>query len=165
MKFTKHKIYLSWDCVDSLCATLADDLMTCPETGLPRDNVHIVGIARGGLIPATILSHLTGFPMTPVYHSNRDADVSGVFPKHLNDMLLHGDTTVVFVDDICDTGKTNLELVDIVADIIDPFVFSEFRSQVAEFMCLVEKDESEFSCDSAGLVMSDDRWIVFPWEV
>jgi len=157
MIFTKDKITLSWDCVDSLCLTLTDNLVTCPDTGLPRDDVHIVGIARGGLIPATILSHLTGFRMTPVHHSNRDDDISGVFPKELEEMLLHGDTTIVFVDDICDTGKTNLEVIDLV---------TKFRPSLesVEFVCLVEKYLSHFTCNAAGLTVCDNRWVVFPWE-
>ena len=157
MKFTKEKIYLDWDDVESMTRTLADEILICPDTDLPRDDVHIVGVARGGLIPATMLSHMTGLPMTPVYHSNRDADVTGVFGRHLRDILSHGDTTVVFVDDICDTGKTNAELVELV---------TEFRPRCenVEFMCLIEKYLAHFTVDAAGVTLCDNRWISFPWE-
>jgi hypoxanthine phosphoribosyltransferase len=157
MIFTKDKITLSWDDVDSLTRNVADSLMTS-DTGEERDNIHLVGVARGGLIPATMLSHITGFPMTSIHHSNRDADVVGIFGQELSQILSYGTQTVVFVDDICDTGRTNDELVELV---------KEFRPTCddVEFVCLIEKYLSHFSVDVAGLTITDNRWIVYPWEV
>ena len=73
-----NKIYLSWDdvndAVDDLCTKIRFDQVNI-------DSVH--GIARGGLIPAVLISHKLGLPYVG----------------------LVGPNTLV-VDDICDTGVT-----------------------------------------------------------
>mgnify|MGYP003641762393 FL=1 len=73
-----NKIYLSWDdvndAVDDLCNKIRHD-----QPNL--DSVH--GIARGGLIPAVLISHKLGLPYTDV-----------ILPNTL------------VVDDICDSGVT-----------------------------------------------------------
>ena len=73
-----NKIYLSWDdvndAVDDLCNKIRHD-----QPNL--DSVH--GIARGGLIPAVLISHKLGLPWTDV-----------ILPNTL------------IIDDIADTGAT-----------------------------------------------------------
>ena len=73
-----NKIYLSWDdvndAVDNLCNKIRHDQPNI-------DSVH--GIARGGLIPAVLISHKLGLPYTNV-----------ILPNTL------------VVDDIADTGTT-----------------------------------------------------------
>ena len=75
---TDNKIFLSWDdvndAVDDLCNKIRHDQPNI-------DSVH--GIARGGLIPAVLISHKLGLPYVG----------------------LVGPNTLV-VDDICDTGVT-----------------------------------------------------------
>tara|TARA_B110000211_G_scaffold97223_1_gene113319 strand:+ start:399 stop:935 length:537 start_codon:yes stop_codon:yes gene_type:complete len=75
---TNQKTYLSWDdienAVDNLCKQIPFEL---PNV----DSIH--GIARGGLIPAVLISHKLGLPYVG----------------------LVGPNTLV-VDDICDTGVT-----------------------------------------------------------
>ena len=73
-----NKIYLSWgdinDAVDNLCNKIRHDQPNI-------DSIH--GIARGGLIPAVLISHKLGLPWTDV-----------ILPNTL------------VVDDICDSGVT-----------------------------------------------------------
>ena len=74
----RNKIFLSWDdiseAVDLLCNKIKTDL---PEI----DSVH--GLARGGLIPAAMVSHNLGLPYLPY-----------ILPNTL------------VIDDICDSGET-----------------------------------------------------------
>ena len=75
---TNQKTYLSWDDIEKA----VDDLCQQIPFELPNiDSVH--GIARGGLIPAVLISHKLGLPY-----------VGTVGPNTL------------VVDDICDTGVT-----------------------------------------------------------
>ena len=75
---TDNKIYLSWDDVEKS----VNDLCNKIRFDQPNiDSVH--GIARGGLIPAVILSHKLDLPYVNVV----------------------GPNTLV-VDDICDSGYT-----------------------------------------------------------
>lgn len=70
---------------------------------------HIIGIARGGLFPATILSHFLEIPMTPISYSSHsgegdDKNHTNVLPKIKSQRL------VLLVDDICDSGNTLYEV-------------------------------------------------------
>jgi len=78
LKIEPNKIKLSWDdvetVVDKLCHFIPRDVSIV-------DSVH--GISRGGLVPATLVSHRTGLPYVDVI----------------------GPNTLV-IDDIADSGKT-----------------------------------------------------------
>ena len=61
------KQYYSWVHVQEMCTRISMQMF--------KDNWrpdYIVGITRGGAIPAVILSHLTGIPMRPLEVSLRD---------------------------------------------------------------------------------------------
>ena len=74
----KHKVYLTWKEVDTLVTILKNKVLDkLPEIG------SVMGIARGGLIPAVMLSHKLGVPYTNLIDPN-----------------------TLVVDDICDSGKT-----------------------------------------------------------
>ena len=74
---------------------------------------YVVGLTRGGLIPAAILSHLMGdIPMIPVSYSSKngkgdDKAHNNVLPeigKYKGFGMSRSD--ILIVDDICDSGKT-----------------------------------------------------------
>jgi hypoxanthine phosphoribosyltransferase len=73
-----NKIYLYWDDIDILVEDLCN---TIASSGAQIKS--IIGIDRGGLIPAVMISHKLGIPY--VSRINKDTLV---------------------VDDICDTGET-----------------------------------------------------------
>jgi hypothetical protein len=75
---TYNKIFFSWDDIDVLVDILTNKI----RHDQPNiDSIH--GIARGGLIPAVLISHKLGLPYTDV-----------ILPNTL------------VVDDIADTGAT-----------------------------------------------------------
>jgi hypoxanthine phosphoribosyltransferase len=78
-----EKFYITWDEIEELVDILAQQIA---QSGIQIE--HIYGLQRGGLIPAVLLSHKLGIPMTQN-------------PKLPN---------VLIVDDICDSGKTFHEL-------------------------------------------------------
>ncbi len=80
----KTILYLSWP------EYLADVYKLSASVRFERYK-QIVGISRGGLIPATMLSHLSGLPL--------------VCEKSRPDFASYGEETLV-VDDLLDTGKT-----------------------------------------------------------
>ena len=74
----KHKVYITWEQVDTLVTILKHKVLDkLPEIG------SVMGIARGGLIPAVMLSHKLGVPYTNLIDPN-----------------------TLVVDDICDSGVT-----------------------------------------------------------
>ena len=79
---TKSKIYLTWDNIEALTNELAEKI-TYFHTRVDS----IMGLPRGGLIPAVMLSHKLNLPL--------------VFSPTENTLI---------VDDICDSGETFKEL-------------------------------------------------------
>lgn len=76
-----EKIYLSWDEVETAVESLAYQIKNSDKK---IDSIN--GIARGGLIPAVMLSHKLGIPFM-----NEDNNSEGY---------------ILMIDDICDTGET-----------------------------------------------------------
>jgi hypoxanthine phosphoribosyltransferase len=82
-----EKIYLSWDEIEDAIESLAHQIK---QSGKKIGSMD--GLARGGLIPAVMLSHKLGIPF--MNENNNDEGY------------------ILIVDDICDTGET-LEYYDI----------------------------------------------------
>ena len=74
-----NKIYITWHTVEILVDNLHRKIL---KTNFEAE--HIMGLPRGGLIPAVILSHKMGIPLT-------------------NNIL---DDKILIIDDICDSGET-----------------------------------------------------------
>ena len=143
MKF-KNKIYLDYDDVESMNMNLVHDVSKFkPDV--------IVGITRGGLLPALHLSHHLDRPLQTITWQTRDINKCEHDKKLQN--LIDTGSRVVFVDDINDTGRTFSEISK---------AYHGARSNVM-FISLVQKLETTHPA-TAALTLSDDRWIVFPWE-
>ena len=78
------KRYLSWKDVEDLIDILHSNII---ESNLKFDKIY--GISRGGLIPAVLLSHKMGVPLTNYAYTKN----------------------TLIVDDICDSGKTLTEML------------------------------------------------------
>ena len=105
---------------------------------------HIIGISRGGLIPAVALSHLLEVPMTPLTWQTRDGDIKQMIDIPKGSLI---------VDDINDTGKTLTE------------VTSQIDHMDYRTYCLFDKPLSEFSIDYCARRMHNQNlWIEFFWE-
>ena len=118
---------LHWDDIEDLVDILADGISNNLE-----DIKFIHGLSRGGLIPAVMLSHKLNIP----YHLDIDSYYVG------EDYL--------YVDDICDSGKT---LEDITSD--------QFKSTaVLHYKPHTSRIEPTFY----SIIWGSDTWIVYPWE-
>lgn len=142
----KSKIYIDYDDVLSMCRDL--------EHGVSKFKPDvIVGIVRGGLVPALILSHQLDVGMRTIAWQTRDVSNRQDDPV-LRDMIASG-KRVAFVDDINDTGYT-FETISQSYGCPCPNVL---------FASLVTKKASMFRVGAiTGTVVEDDRWINFPWE-
>ena len=140
MKF-KAKIYFEYDDILSMCQNLEHDVSKI------RPDL-IVGVTRGGLLPAVHLSHALSVPMVTLQWSTRD-DPTTELNTDIEKAINEG-KTVVFVDDINDTGRT----------------FKEIKEQYkgGKYVALAERHGTVFKTDARSLRIDDQRWIVFPWE-
>ena len=121
----------------------------------------VVGLTRGGLPPATMLSHYFDVPLFTLDVSYRDRFTSDneenqadVVNQALN--LVHDIGGMVLVmDDINDSGQTFEKCAEL------------FNSDRVKYAALLEKSTSRFDCDFYGDIIYDEAcndWIVFPWE-
>lgn len=70
----------------------------------------VVGVSRGGLIPAVITSHMLEVPFTPISYSSTSG--AGDNKNHQNSLPDIDGTVILVIDDICDTGLTLKEIAD-----------------------------------------------------
>lgn len=146
MKMDKRAIHLSYDDVHMMC----DDLARRIRCDL------IVGIKRGGVVPALHLSHALQLPMEVISWQTRDGVAQDADNQVVKDAVLAG-KTVVFVDDINDSGRTMNE-------VIHAYGWSICENPDVVFASLVEKSFTKEHSHIASLRIEDDRWIIFPWE-
>ena len=116
----------------------------------------ILGIARGGLIPAAAMAYALEvknvFMMSVEFYTGEDErlDFPVMLPPLLNTVDIAG-AGVLVVDDVADTGGTLKLVKDFCAE------------HVAEVRCAVlyEKPRSVVKCEYVW--RRTDRWVNFPW--
>jgi len=117
----------------------------------------IVGITRGGLIPAIMISHYLKKPLRTLNVSFRDGLET---PKLDTDLLKHitDELNILIIDDINDTGKSLLWIYETYSMSISNIRFatlvnnagSQFKN-IDYYAMDIDKNENEV-------------WLVFPWE-
>lgn len=134
-----EKIFIDWDGFEELAGDIAERYR---EEGIEL----IVGLTRGGLPLAVKLSHTLNIPMKTLTWQTRDG--SEMDKRMLHDLANRSSLKVLFVDDICDSGKTISGIRKIL-----PF---------ARFTVLFSKKHMVDYCPTR--IDSRLPWIVFPWE-
>ena len=142
MSESKAIVNYPWNTIDDLVKEVANRASSFKPT-------HIVGITRGGLIPAVMLSHSFDLPMETLGVSFRDNRAT-----HHTKFKPIDDARYLIVDDINDSGTT----FKVVSDI--------FRNRRLIFAtsALINKEKSGFDVDFYGEMFYHDDWINFPWE-
>lgn len=120
---------------------------------------YLIGIGRGGLVPATFLSHACGLPMLSVDYSSKVEEFAGAALAKLAARTQDGDR-LLFVDDINDTGGTIGRLRTILAEC--GAVAGSIR-----FATLIDNARSaqqvDYRAETIDRAVTKD-WFVFPWE-
>jgi hypoxanthine phosphoribosyltransferase len=119
----------------------------------------ILGIGRGGLVPAVFLSHATTIPLLSVDHSTQVAPFGDELLTQIARQTATG-THIVIVDDINDSGRTIAYLRKAIAD--GGGDIANLRVAV-----LIDNIRSIESVDYRAETIDrneDQSWFVFPWE-
>lgn len=144
------KMQISWTSINYQVASLAREIMLSEW----KPDV-IVGLTRGGLVPATMLSHYFDVPMHALKVSLRDHVDNNEYR-----LLINTDKkNVLVVDDINDTGAT-------IESIKEQWALAAIPQQV-KFAVLVHNHGSNQLPDYYATTVDkreDDVWIDYPWE-
>lgn len=118
---------------------------------------RVVGVSRGGLFPALILSHALNIPLTPVSYSSKGG--KGDNKNHTN-ILPTFDATespVLLVDDIVDSGLTMKEIADhLTSSGIEVYTLALFY-KVRSIPTIVPNFKWR-------KIPENSPWVVFPFE-
>ena len=178
MNIKKH--YYTWQDGERMCVSIVNQMY--------KDNWrpdYIVGITRGGNVPATIISNMTGISCEALKVSLRDDSGHGSetncwmsedafgYVSEDADKVTGGplEKKILIVDDINDTGATfNWIMEDWQASCLpnDPKWKKVWGNNV-RFATLTDNASSNFentvdyTCHEVNKA-EEDVWLVYPWE-
>ena len=147
-----------WEEIDSACEAIASRVNQYEKPD------YVIGLTRGGLIPAVILSHMLKIPMIPVSYSSAEGE--GEYKQYTNDLPMiissyqsgSGDLnmpTLLIVDDICDSGNTLTEVNDVY----------EKRGHAVYVAAIHYKESANFIPDVYWKSIPHNApWVIYPWE-
>lgn len=131
---------------------------------------YIVGISRGGLVPAVMISHKLGIPMQPLEVSLRDGGKCVSDFKMAEDACGSNGTrkNILVVDDINDTGATFNWIIGNWLGARNKQILDIFGENV-KFAVVVNNESSSCLIDMSfeGMKVNkskEDVWIEFPYE-
>ncbi len=142
---------LSWDDIENDCKILADEIQKKIEFDI------IVGIARGGWVPARILSDILDNDELHTMRVKFYTDIGKTAKEPLITHPTQFDVTgkkVLLVDDIADTGESLIIAIDHLKKRNAGKIF---------VVTLIKKPTSKFTPDI--FVRETSAWVIFPWEV
>lgn len=121
----------------------------------------IVAVGSGGMVPGVIIAKLLNKPVINIgiktYNANLNEQTYLAEWYQKFDFKKSKHRKLLVVDDINDTGFTLAT--------INSFLMSGFYTEEdVSYFTVFSKPKSYFRCDSA-VEVSDDDWLVFPWEV
>jgi len=161
------KVYVSWSDVEHQVQEILRQMFQ--DQWRPD---YVVGITRGGLVPANLISQYTGCKMETLHVQLRDGGESGGESNLWMAEDAYNGKNILIVDDINDSGATlNWIMRDWPSGCYpedERWVDSIWNNNV-RFAVLVDNLSS--NCDVGmyytGMEIDkgeDDAWIVFPWE-
>jgi xanthine phosphoribosyltransferase len=110
----------------------------------------VIGVARGGLIPATIIAREMGIHVVDTICVTHYDELVALPEPKMTKMVAGDGQGCLIIDDLVDTGKT----------------FEVVRKYLpkAHYATIYAKPEGKPQVDSYVMEISQDTWVHFPWE-
>lgn len=151
----------TWNQIDQGCSFIVGQVYRRLESEI--EPTLIVGLARGGLIPAVRISHLfRNTPMISINYSSKegkgdDKNHENLLPASNTKAYHYRNTNhVLIVDDIADSGNTMKEVAE---------SYQEMGCIVTTAV-LYAKESSVIQPDIIWqTIPAEAPWILFPWEL
>lgn len=150
------KIYIDW-------SEIFADVNTIFSKCVGSNIIGVIGIGRGGLIPATLLSYklnvnvINNFQVQSYGESTTAGEITNwQEPSKLfiENYLTKG--KILIVDDLSDRGST--------LKYVQNTLVTKYDADLL-FATLYIKEKTQFMPDYYAKCYSQDTWLVFPWEV
>ena len=144
-------VYLSWLDVNQLINRIINQLK---QQDLFSNIDCVVGVAKGGCIPATILANMMDIPMYVVGVSSYKGQKRGKIKQYqsLPSVKLLNGKNVLLIDDIIDSGKTMIYINKLL---------SKRKVNKVISACLCSSKERD---PIIYYGIKNNKWVVFPWE-
>jgi hypoxanthine phosphoribosyltransferase len=163
-----NKVYYTWKDIEHMVNTI-NNLMFA-DNWRPD---YIVGMTRGGLVPAVIMSNITGIKMHALDVRFRDVEEDDTGPESNCWMAedAHAGKNILIFDDINDSGKTMQWIKEDwpqSASGLGDRTWNNVWGNNVRFASLLDNQASNFGeVDYTAMEinkMEKDVWVVFPWE-
>jgi hypoxanthine phosphoribosyltransferase len=159
-----NKRYVSYDDMNAMLNKMYRDMAI---EGYKPDVV--VGLTRGGLIPAVHFSHYFDVPMVAFKYSLRDHPGTDPIEKLIE--LTGQYANILIVDDICDEGHTLHEIFEAMKTapgVVDPagmgmMIEMFFKTAVLQHNLGATLFEPDYAGEEINKVEKPE-WIVYPFE-
>lgn len=155
------KIYYTWSDVESQTQEILRQIALSdwrPD--------YVVGLTRGGLVPANLISQYLEVPMECLKVSLRDGGQTESNCWMAEDAA--NGKNILVVDDINDTGATLAWIEKDWPEGNTMYHWDNVWNNNVRFAVLVNNGASEYKCIDYSCVdinkADDPSWIVFPWE-
>lgn len=140
------KLNISWGEVEEYCAYIAAKVNRS-DTEIDQ----VVGIQRGGVIPASLISRILKLPLYLITAKSYDGETRG-------DLSIYGNSergNSLYIDDICDSGETM------------GGIYQKYKGDgsILLFASLHYRPSAIFTPDFTAKTVKKDEWIVYPWEM
>jgi hypoxanthine phosphoribosyltransferase len=142
----------SYEEIHNACKDIADRINVV-ELGITQ----VVGIARGGLLPAVILSHMLDLPLLLADYSSKNGNGDDKNHRNVLPEVFGMRGTLLIVDDICDSGKTLKEIVDHFTSVYIPVFTAVLYHKTHDNQPIVPDYVWK-------IIPHDSDWVIFPYE-
>lgn len=130
----------------------------------------IVGVGRGGLLPAIMVSHRLNVPLSIIVVSSYNENGKSGQPTLRDPMLgcaldwkelqLLNTNQALVVDDLFDTGKTMHTILKHMPEAKYATLFQKFSPSAP----LNAQPQGHLNWFHRGMATPHNQWVVFPWE-
>jgi hypoxanthine phosphoribosyltransferase len=155
---------LSWQQIEDCCIQLAREIY---KSNFKID--YIVGLSRGGTIPATMLSHFLNVKMQTLDISLRDKMMQTMSNAWIAEDAFARKLNILIVDDINDTGATfnHIKYDWEISCLNHDALWDKVWHHNVKFASLITKSTSAVQSDFTAIevnALDNDIWYNFPWE-